>query len=231
MGGLGRNFTCRAFRYKVDCTARARKLACGNPSVSAVVARSAQNRDVGRCLVFVRGVAHFGGMTIVGSAVCAAILIVMGNMADCVGLALHRIVRAVLGSGRLGFVERRLGQCASGAFHERRKRRAAFGDFLFELHDIGHGQHVLLGFAKKRQQRFAVGTDQVGELHFCVRGARRGQRGAWHAQRGLDELTIEFAGFRSRGEYGANIGCVENARKVVRLRVANARIARALDFA
>ena len=62
-----------------------------------------------------------------------------------------------------------MGQCASGAFHERRKRRAAFGDFLFELHDIGYGQHVLLGFAKKRQQRFAVGVDQVGEFHFCVR--------------------------------------------------------------
>ena len=46
-----------------------------------------------------------------------------------------------------------------------------------------------------------------------------------------NELSIELAGFRSRGEYSANIGRVENARKVVRLRVANARIARALDFA
>ena len=164
MGGLGRNFACRAFRYKVDCAARARKLACGNPPVAAVVARAAQNRDVWRCLVFVRGVARFGGMTIAGSAACAAILIVVGSVADCIGLALHRIVRVVLGSGRLGFVERRLGQCASGAFHERRKRRAAFGDFLFELHDIGYGQHVLLGFAKKRQQRFAVGVDQVAGL-------------------------------------------------------------------
>ena len=43
-----------------------------------------------------------------------------------------------------------------------------------ELHDIGYGQHVLLGFAKKRQQRFAVGVDQVGELHFAFAGLVEG---------------------------------------------------------
>ena len=111
-------------------------------------------------------------MVIVGRTVRSVILAVAGSMADYAGLALRRIARVALSGRRLGFVERRLGQCASGAFHERRKRGSVFGDGLLELHDIGYGQHVLLGFAKKRQQRFAVGVGQIVELHFRVCGAR-----------------------------------------------------------
>ena len=112
------------------------------------------------------------GSVVVRGSACEAVLLVVRGMGDCASLMLCRIAHAALASRRLSFVEGRLGQRASGAFHERCKRGSVFGDGPFELHDIGYGQHVLLGFAKKWQQCFAVGVGQIAELHFGICGAR-----------------------------------------------------------